>query len=148
MYTFVKFLHLAAAIVWLGGMSFMLGVLRPTLTEQLPPPQRLALLARVLQRFFKRVAGAVLVLLLGGGYMLGHAGAQAAPLGWYLMSAIGLLMSLIFGHLYFAPYRRLQSAVAAADWPAAGRQAGQITQLVSVNFWLGWLAIAAITFLA
>lgn len=148
MYTFIKFLHLAAAIVWLGGMSFVLGALRPALTEQLPPPQRLPLLARVLQRFFKGVAAAVLVLLLGGGYMLAQAsGAQAAPLGWHLMSGIGLLMSLIFGHIYFVPYRRLQAAVAAADWPAAGRQAGQITTLVIANFWLGWLAIAAITFL-
>lgn len=148
MYIFLKFLHLVAAIVWLGGMTFMLHALRPKLAGLLDPPQRLTLLAGVLRRFFLLVWLAVVVILLSGGYLLGHAGAQAAPLGWHLMAGIGTLMCLIFGHIYFAPYRRLQAAVAAADWPEGGRRANQIAQLVTVNFWLGWLAIAAITFWA
>ena len=147
MYTLLKFLHLVAAIVWLGGMTFMLRALRPALGETLAPPQRLPLLAGVLRRFFLLVWLAVVVILLSGGYLLGHAAAQAAPLGWYLMASIGTLMCLIFGHIYFAPYRRLQAAVAAANWPEGGRRANQIALLVTVNFWLGWLAIAAITFL-
>lgn len=147
MYTFLKFLHLVAAIVWLGGMTFMLRALRPALGETLEPPQRLPLLAGVLRRFFLLVWLAVVVILLSGGYLLGHAAAQAAPLGWHLMAGIGTLMCLIFGHIYFAPYRRLQAAVAAANWPEGGRRANQIALLVTVNFWLGWLAIVAITFL-
>ncbi len=147
MYTFLKFLHLVAAIVWLGGMTFMLRALRPALGETLEPPQRLLLLAGVLRRFFLWVWLAVVVILLSGGYLLGHAGAQAAPLGWHLMAGIGTLMCLIFGHIFFSPYRRLQAAVAAANWPEGGRRANQIALLVTVNFWLGWLAIAAITFL-
>jgi uncharacterized membrane protein len=148
MYTFLKFLHLVSAIVWLGGMTFMLRALRPTLGETLEPPQRLPLLAGVLRRFFLLVWLAVVVILLSGGYLLGHAGAQAAPLGWHLMAGIGTLMCLIFGHIYFAPYRRLQAAVAAANWPEGGKRANQIARLVTVNFWLGWLAVAAITFMA
>jgi len=70
------------------------------------------------------------------------------PIGWHLMAGIGVLMCLIFGHLYFGPYRRLQAALAAADWPEGGRRANQIALLVTVNFWLGWLVLAAITFLA
>lgn len=148
MYTFIKFLHLVSAIVWLGGMTFMLLALRPALGEQLAPPQRLPLLAGVLRRFFLLVWGAVALLLLSGGFMMGNAGAQAAPIGWHLMAGIGVLMSLVFGHIYFAPYRHLQAALAAANWAEGGRRAHQIAQLVTVNFWLGWLAIAAITFLA
>lgn len=148
MYTALKFLHLVSAIVWLGGMTFMLYALRPALAELLEPPQRLPLLAGVLRRFFVLVWAAVMVVLLSGGYLLGHAGAQAAPLGWHLMAGIGTLMCLIFGHIYFAPYRRLQAAVAAANWPEGGQRAGQIARLVTVNFWLGWLAVAAITFMA
>ena len=148
MYIVIKFLHLVSAVVWLGGMAFMLFALRPALGEHLAPPQRLPLLAGVLRRFFRWVWAAIAVLLLSGAYMLGHAGAQAMPLGWHLMAGLGLLMSLIFGHLYFAPYRRLQAAVAAADWPQGGHHAGQIARLATVNFCLGWLAIAAITFLA
>ena len=147
MYTFFKFFHLAAAIVWLGGMGFMLLALRPSLPSLEAPPQRLKLLSTVLRRFFALVWAAIGVLLLSGAYMYGRADAQAVPLGWHLMSGIGVLMFLIFGHLYFSPYRRLQQAVAAADWPTAAGRATLIARLVSLNFALGWLAVAAITFL-
>ena len=147
MYTFFKFFHLVAAIVWLGGMSFMLLALRPSLPTLEAPPQRLRLLAAVLRRFFALVWAAIGVLLLSGAYMYGHADAQAVPLGWHLMSGLGVLMFLVFGHLYFSPYRRLQQAVTAADWPTAAGRAALIARLVSINFVLGWLAVAAITFL-
>lgn len=147
MYTFFKFFHLVAAIVWLGGMSFMLLALRPSLAVLEGPPHRLTLLAAVLRRFFAAVWIAVGVLLLSGAYMYGHADAQAAPLGWHLMSGIGVLMFLVYGHIYFSPWRRLQRALASADWPTAGAQAARIARLVGVNFMLGWLAVAAITFL-
>jgi len=147
MYNAVKFVHLVAAIVWLGGMTFMLLALRPGLTRLLAPPQRLPLLAGTLQRFFVLVWAAIGLLLLSGGYMLANAGAQGAPVGWHVMSGIGVLMSLIFAHIYFALFRSLQRSVASADWPAGGRRAGQITKLVTVNFYLGWLAIAAVIFL-
>jgi uncharacterized membrane protein len=148
MYNAIKFLHLVAAIVWLGGMTFMLLALRPSLTALLPPPQRLPVLADVLRRFFALVWVAIGVLLAGGGFMLANAGAQAAPIGWHVMTGVGTLMFLIFGHLYFALFRPLQSAVAAADWPAAGRRANLLAKLVAVNFVLGWVAIAAVIFLA
>lgn len=148
MYSTAKFLHLAAAIVWLGGMAFMLLALRPSLPALDTPAQRLPLLAAVLRRFFALVWVAIGVLLLSGFYMFDHAGAQAAPLGWHLMTGIGVLMMLIFGHIYFALYRPLHAGVAAADWPAAGRRANLIAKLVLVNFVLGWLAVAAITLLA
>jgi uncharacterized membrane protein len=147
MYTFSKFLHLAAAMVWLGGMTFVLLALRPSLGLVEAPPQRLRLLAAVLRRFFVLVWLAVATLVLSGVYMYGHASSQAAPLGWHLMSGVGVLMTLIYAHLYFAPYRRLQRSVTAADWPAAARASAQIARLVMVNFILGWLAVAVISFL-
>lgn len=148
MYTLLKFLHLAAAIVWLGGMAFMLLALRPSLPVLQTPAQRLPLLAAVLRRFFALVWAAIAILLASGVYMFGHAGAQAAPIGWHLMTGIGLLMFVIFGHIYFALYRPIQRAVAAADWPDAGRRAELTAKLVLLNFVLGWLAVAAVTFLA
>ena len=147
MYTALQFLHLAAAIVWLGGMAFTLLALRPSLAQIEAPAQRLNLLAQTLGRFFTLVWFCIAVLLGSGLYMLAHAGAQAAPLGWHLMSGIGVLMMLIFGHLYFAPFRRLRRAAAAAQWPEAAAQAGLIARLVGVNFALGWLAVAAVTLL-
>jgi uncharacterized membrane protein len=138
------FLHLAAAIFWMGGMAFVVMALRPVLHEQLAPPQRLPLLAAVLKRFFAVVAASIAVLLATGLAMLLQSGMAKAPPGWHAMLGLGLAMMLVFGHIFFSPYRRLKLAVAAADWPEGGRRAGQIAMLVKINLGLGWLAIAAV----
>ena len=148
MVTLIKFFHLAAAIVWMGGIGFMLFALRPAAAATLPPPQRLPLIAATLQRFFRIVWATIAVLLLSGLAMLLAVGMKNAPLGWHLMFGIGLLMFALFGHLYFGPYKRLARAVAASDWPAGGAQMLKIPQLAMVNFVMGWIAIAAVRFLA
>ncbi len=146
-YLLFKFLHLAAAIVWLGGMSFMLWFLRPVATSQLQAPQRAPLMAGVMGRFFAAVWLSIAILLVTGTFMLMAVGMKAAPMGWHIMFGIGLLMFLLFGYLYFGPFRHLTSAIALADWPAAGHCLGKIQGLVKVNFALSWLAIAAVFFL-
>lgn len=144
MFYAVKLLHIAAAIVWLGGMTFVLGALRPVVMAQLAPPLRLPLMAAVLRRFFLAVWAGIGVLLLSGGHLLAVTGMKNAPIGAHLMLGIGLLMFAIFGHLYFGPFRRMKAAVKAADWPEAGRRMAQIHPLVVLNAGLGWLAVAAI----
>ena len=52
MYEWIQWLHLAAGIVWLGGMTLLLWAVRPASIALLPPEQRLPLLQRVLSRFF------------------------------------------------------------------------------------------------
>jgi uncharacterized membrane protein len=146
MHHLALFLHLAAAIFWMGGMAFMVMALRPALQEQLGPSQRLPLMVSVLKRFFAVVAASIAVLLLTGIYMLLDTGGTRAPPGWHAMAGLGLVMMLIFGHIFFAPYRRMKLAIACADWPEAGRRAGQIALLVKINLGLGWLAIAAVMF--
>ncbi len=138
------FLHLAAAIFWMGGMAFMVLALRPVLADLLQPPQRLPLMAAVLKRFFAVVMASIAVLLVTGMHLLFGTGISKPPPGWHAMAGLGLVMIAVFGHLYFSPYRKLQRAVAAADWPEGGRRAGQIALLVKINLGLGWLAIAAV----
>ena len=139
------FLHLAAAIFWMGGMAFMVLALRAPVGEQLQPPVRLPLLAAVLRRFFAVVGISIAVLLATGlALMTGAGGMKNAPPGWHAMAGLGILMMLIFGHIFFGPWRRMKAAVAAADWPGGGRRMGQITLLAKVNLGLGWLAIAAV----
>jgi len=144
----MKFLHVLAAIAWLGGISFMLLALRPAAAELLTPPQRLPLMAQTLQRFFTLVWATIVVLLLSGLAMLLGVGMKNAPAGWHAMLGIGLVMFALFGHLYFGPFRRLKQAVSAADWPEGGRRVGQIATLATVNLALGVLAIGAVYFLA
>ena len=144
MYEWFKFLHLAAGVIWLGGMALMVLALRPVLITRLTPPDRLPLMAAVLSRFFVMVWLSIAVLLATGWWMLAGADMKLAPKGWHAMSGIGLLMCLIFAHIWFAPFRRLKTAVQAADWPVAGKALQQIQPLVLVNFALGWLAVAAV----
>lgn len=142
----MKFLHIAAAVVWLGGVSFMLFALRPAASALMPPPQRLPLIALVMEKFFALVWASIGLLLLTGLAMLLPVGIKNAPLGWHLMLGIGLVMFALFGHLYFGPYRRLKMAIAASDWPEGGRRVGQIAKLALSNLVLGGLAIAAVIF--
>lgn len=144
----MKFLHIAAAIVWLGGVAFMLFALRSALAGQLAPPQRLPLIAQVLRRFFAQVWISIAILLVSGLWLLLGVGMKNAPIGWHIMFGLGLLMFALFGHLYFGPFRRLKLAVASANWSEGGKRMGQIAMLAKVNLALGALAIAAVIFLA
>ena len=138
------FLHLAAAIFWIGGMAFVVLALRPALAAQLQPPQRLMLMVQVLRRFFAVVVASIVVLLATGVPLLLQVPGSQAPRGWHVMAGLGIVMMLVFGHIFFAPWRRLQRAVAAQDWPEGGKRLNQIALLVKVNLGLGWLAIAAV----
>jgi uncharacterized membrane protein len=156
MYDIAKLLHLISAIIWMGGMTFMLFALRPAITAQMQPQPRALLMAEVWQRFFAMVAVAVLVLFATGTHLYtatfkaakaaaaATGGGGSVPLGWNLMLAIGIVMFLIFGHIYFAGFRKFKRAVAAGEWPVAAKAAGLIQKMVMTNFVLGWLAIAAV----
>ncbi len=144
MYEWFKFFHLAAAMVWLGGMAVLILALRPVVIAHMAPPERLALMTRVLSRFFVMVWIAVILILASGFWMLSITDMKLAPKGWHAMSGIGLLMCLIFAHIWFAPFRQLKAAVLASDWPAAGKALGRIHPWVGTNFVLGWLAVGAV----
>ena len=144
MYELFKFAHLAAAIVWMGGMALMIWAIRPVAIAQLEPVQRLPLMAAILSRFFKMVGLCVLILLTTGGLMLIGVDMRLAPKGWHAMLGVGVLMCLIFGHLYFGPFRKLKLTLANEDLPGAGAQLAKIHRLVLINFGLSWLAVGAV----
>ena len=144
MYELFKFAHLAAAIVWMGGMALMIWAIRPVAIAQLEPVQRLPLMAAILSRFFKMVGLCVLILLTTGGLMLIGVDMRLAPKGWHAMLGVGVLMCLIFGHLYFGPFRKLKLTLANDDLPGAGAQLAKIHRLVLINFGLSWLAVGAV----
>jgi uncharacterized membrane protein len=60
----------------------------------------------------------------------------------HAMLGLGLLMMLIFFHVFFAPYARLRRAVAAEDWPEGGRQLSTIRKLVGLNTTIGIVTVA------
>jgi len=57
------------------------------------------------------------------------------------MQGTGILMMLLYLHLYFAPWQRLQKTVRAADWQNAGKHLAMIRKLVAINLALGIVTV-------
>jgi uncharacterized membrane protein len=135
--------HALSAVVWVGGMFFAHQVLRPAAVTLEPGP-RLALWSRVLGRFFAWVFAAIVLLLASGYTMIADVFGGFSKIGLHiqLMQGIGILMMLLFFHLYFAPWRRFRAAVARQEWAEGGRQLGQIRTIVTINLVLGIIVVA------
>ena len=137
--TIALFLHMISVVIWVGGMFLAYVAVRPTAVEVLEPPQRLKLWTGIFKRFFPWVWTAVLLILATGFYMMGVM--SPVPIYVITMAAIGVVMSAIFMHIYFAPFGRLKRAVAAEDWKSGGAALGQIRTLVGVNLALGLITV-------
>jgi uncharacterized membrane protein len=142
--TVLAALHVLSALVWVGGMFFAYLVLRPS-AGPLQPPDRLALWRRVFGRFFPWVWASVALLLATGVLMIlvGFGGFADAALYISLMMSVGIVMMLLFAHLYFAPWRRFRRALDGGDAAGAARNLDQIRRIVAINLVLG-LATAAV----
>ena len=137
-------LHLLPAVIWVGGMFFAYMALRPVAASQLEPPARLSLWVGVFRKFFPWVFAAI-ALILGSGFWMVYTvfgGLGTSGLYVHVMLVLGILMMLIFLHVYFAPFRRLQRAVGEEDWPTGGKQLAQIRMMVGINLLLGLVTIA------
>ena len=153
-YALLKLVHTLAVVLWVGGMAFAHFFLRPSL-DTLEPPQRLRLMQAVLRRFFAAVLLAVALVLGSGLWMIGRVARQAAqggarfdwPPSWVLMTALGLLMIAIFGHIRFVLYRRFAAAMDREDLPAGAAALARIRRWVSVNLAIGVGVIAAVLLL-
>lgn len=136
-------LHIASVIVWVGGMFFAHQCLRPVAAGVLEPPQRLTLWVGVFGRFFPWVWAVIITILATGLFMMfSYYGGMKAPTYVHIMFGLGLLMMLIFMHVFFAPYRRLKQAVAAQDWKAGARHLAMIRKLVGLNTSIGFVIVA------
>ncbi|MDZ7736169.1 MAG: CopD family protein [Gammaproteobacteria bacterium] len=143
--TILLALHALAAVIWVGGMAFAYGFLRPAAGEALEGPQRQALWRAVLARFFTAVWMAVGLLLLTGYWMVFGAlgGFASAGVHIHIMNGAGILMMLLFAHVFFAPWRRYRQALDNGDRAEAANRLNQIRILVGINLLLG-LAVVVV----
>jgi uncharacterized membrane protein len=132
-------LHILATVIWVGGMFFAYMALRPVAAGLLEPPLRLMLWSKVFARFFPWVWAAVIILPATGLWMVlsvfGGFGHVAPSI--HVMTAIGVVMILLYLHVFFAPYRRMNQALADNDIPEAGRRLAQIRIIIGINLALG-----------
>ena len=136
-------LHILSAVFWVGGMLFAHMSLRPVAAAQLEPPVRLALWVGVFKRFFPIVWLSVLFLPTTGYMMMFEIWGSMAhtPIYVHIMNGLGIVMILIYMHVYFAPFKRLKEAVIKQDWPEGGRNLNIIRQMVGINMTIGVIVI-------
>ncbi|MDZ7712922.1 MAG: CopD family protein [Rhodovibrio sp.] len=136
-------LHALSAVVWVGGMAFAYLFARPALGA-LEGPQRQTFWRGAFQRFFP-VVWATVVLLLATGYYLifvTYGGFGQVGVHVHVMHLLGLVMTAIFAHVFFAPWRRFARAVDAGDRETAAKNIETIRKLVAVNLTLGVIVVA------
>lgn len=140
-------LHVLSAVIWVGGMFFAYLILRPIAAIQFEAPQRLTLWSNVFAKFFPWVWASV-VLLLGTGFWLiavKFGGMKNVGAHIHIMMSMGIIMALIFMHLFFAPTRRLTRAVSEHNWQEAGKSLMQIRLLIAINLTFGLIVIVVAT---
>ncbi len=139
-------LHVLAAVIWVGGMFFAYVALRPAAAVTLEPPLRLTLWVNTFKRFFPWVYVCIIFLLATGFWLISQSGGMA-QVGKHIhtMMTLGIIMVLLFLHVYFAPYKRLKNAVTVEDWAKGGKAIAQIRILIGVNLTIGLVLISVAT---
>jgi uncharacterized membrane protein len=140
-------LHLLSVVVWVGGMFFAYMALRPAAGNLLEPPVRQTLWVAVFKRFFVWVWISIITLLVSGLWMIFSELGGMANIGFHIhiMLGVGIFMMLLFMHVYFGPFRRLQYAAIESNWETGGKKLDQIRVLIKTNLILGILVIIIAT---
>ncbi len=130
-------LHLLGMAIWMGGSTYALFVLRPSLAL-LDTTQRNSVQLQTLKRFFLLVWYAMPVMLVSGWAM------EAVPMGgfgnpdWHIqaMQGLAVVMAAVYLFTFFGPYRRARRAM--RPQPATF---DRIRSLVTLNLFLGAIVV-------
>lgn len=136
-------LHVLAVVIWVGGMFFAYVILRPVAAAKLEPPARLTLWAGVFGKFFPWVWASIGIILATGLWIIFnvYGGFAGLLMSIHIMFGLGILMILIYGHVYFALYKKLLKAVAEERWPDGGALLAKIRVMIGINLMIGLLTI-------
>lgn len=144
---FLISVHVLFVVIWVGGMFFAYMALRPAAARTLEPSQRLPLWAATFSHFFPWVWLSVLLILVTGLILIVKYFGGMAGSGLYIhiMLGLGILMMLIYMHVFFAPYNRLKKAVEKQDWATGGKALNQIRMLIGINLSIGIITVLIAT---
>jgi uncharacterized membrane protein len=114
--TFVLPIHTLAVIMWLGGLFLLCVSVYPTV-RQLDSATALSLWHRVLSRFFIWAWISMLLILVSGIAMifLTFGGFSGVPSIHRWNMLLGIPAIVLFGYLYFVPWRHFRDAMSNHD---------------------------------
>ena len=141
--TFIVFLHVISAVVWVGGMIAMRYAAHPSFMEIESPAKRLERIAHALKRLFTIVLPFVIILLLTAVVMIKGYGLSQSEFSMLSHTKEGI-WSVMFINLIVMMKRRNRAdkMLAGGDFAGAKSQLELIGKfMVPVNILLGVTAI-------
>lgn len=141
-------LHILAAVVWIGGMAFNLLVVRPSMSS-VEPLQRIKLAVAILKRFILLVWASIGLLVVTGVLMALPKFSFTTTYGITLLfklAIVGVMISIVIFIRYFLlPKLEFLIAQSSSD---VSKTIGRIVTLVKVNLVFGIFVLLLSEFLA
>jgi len=110
-WSLVLAIHIAGMTVWVGGTTYAVLILRPSLSL-LDATQRASVHLQTLNRFFRAVWHVMPMVLASGWAMLLHEGGFAnTPMPVNLMQLLGVIMAGLFVSVHFGPFQKARRAI-------------------------------------
>lgn len=137
-------LHLLSVVAWTGGLFFLTLLLPPALAT-LDAPDRLALWARILPRFFTMSWLAAAIGLASGFSLLFSLYGGFAVAGGHIhaMAGLGILMTLLLVWSYVRPLKRFEEAEETGETVRAEAALKSVLGWQRVTLLLGVAALVA-----
>jgi uncharacterized membrane protein len=137
----VAALHYLAAAIWVGGLFFMLVVMRPASGGRMDPSARLPLWHRAFKHFLAWLWG-IAGALIATGYILVYAGSDDTPdLHVHLKHVLAWIMVALLAYMTWGPLRATTRAVEHGDRPRAARHLFALRIFSAIALALGFIAL-------
>ena len=130
----IRALHLLCAVIWVGGLFFLILIMRPALSN-LAPAQRVDVYRGAFHRFLRLLWLVIPATLLTGYILLfdEFGGFSEARWNVHLMHMLGLAMGAAFLTIWFGPYQPFQRG--------QGRAIDLIRPLLIISLALGLVTV-------
>ncbi|MCD6031678.1 MAG: hypothetical protein K0S78_3852 [Thermomicrobiales bacterium] len=141
LYLWLKFVHVAAVVVWVGGV-FALTVLNARLART-GEPAAVAALGQQSEAFGRTVIGpAMLVVLIAGLWMAGQFGIPFTSL-WIFWGFLGFVLFILLGVVALGRTGAELGVLARTAGPGDPRLAG-LRQRIAALSWINLLVLASV----